>query len=299
MNVKGPAQVVAALILACCTQLTHAQACSFQEAELKTTPDAIKALMCLQQRLEAAEKRVADSAGKVGPQGPQGLTGPQGPIGPAGPSMTRNSLGKVVISHESSSAGGGYSSWLNESGKQVAFLGSASTTNQGLLVLWDKEGSNRGIELVGDGRIMLNGKSIGDFAEVFEFSSRDGITPGSVVAVQTPQGALGPSAAAYDHRVVGVVAGAGALKSGLVMGARIDGTADLPIAISGQVYVRASLEGGAIGPGDLLVASTTPGVAMKSTNTDRSTGAVIGKALEALELKDQTEGLVRILVMLR
>jgi hypothetical protein len=65
----------------------------------------------------------------------------------------------------------------------------------------------------------------------------------------------------------------------------------------GQVYVRANSENGPIQPGDLLVASSTPGVAMRSSDDARALGAVIGKAME--RLKGKNEGLVRMLVMPR
>jgi len=62
------------------------------------------------------------------------------------------------------------------------------------------------------------------------------------------------------------------------------------------VEVKASAENGAINPGDLLTTSNTPGYAMKSTDTARDRGAVIGKALEPLRAG---KGKIAILVMLK
>jgi len=69
--------------------------------------------------------------------------------------------------------------------------------------------------------------------------------------------------------------------------------------VSGQVYVRICLEGGPIEPGDLLVASSEPGIAMRAADPDRSVGAVVGKALEAFGPGQTGEGLVRMMVTLR
>jgi hypothetical protein len=98
---------------------------------------------------------------------------------------------------------------------------------------------------------------------------------------------------------VGVISGAGGLRSGAVVGGREDGSNDLPLAVSGQVYVRVCLEGGSIEPGDLLVASSAPGVSMRAADPDQAAGAVVGKALEAFGPGQGKEGLVRMMVMLR
>jgi hypothetical protein len=86
----------------------------------------------------------------------------------------------------------------------------------------------------------------------------------------------------------------------MVLGGRADGTSDLPVALSGTVYVQVSGEGGPVGLGDLLVTSSRPGVAMRAASSERALGAVLGKALEpwAPGKADQV-GLVRMLVMAR
>jgi hypothetical protein len=68
------------------------------------------------------------------------------------------------------------------------------------------------------------------------------------------------------------------------------------LALVGQVPVKATTENGAIGVGDLLVASSTPGHAMRCVEPARCAGAVVGKALESLEVGS---GLVKILVTLQ
>ena len=56
-----------------------------------------------------------------------------------------------------------------------------------------------------------------------------------------------------------------------------------PVALSGRVYVYCDASGAAIEPGDLLTTSDTPGHAMKAADHARAQGAVIGKAMTALE----------------
>lgn len=67
------------------------------------------------------------------------------------------------------------------------------------------------------------------------------------------------------------------------------------LALAGRVPVKVSAENGAVHPGDLLVASSTPGHAMRAP-ANPAIGTVIGKALESL---DNGTGTVQMLVMLR
>ena len=54
------------------------------------------------------------------------------------------------------------------------------------------------------------------------------------------------------------------------------------LAVTGRVPCKVTVENGPIKIGDLLVASSTPGVTMKG-NPEESMGAVVGKAMEPLE----------------
>ncbi|MBU1749618.1 MAG: hypothetical protein KKA73_18190, partial [Chloroflexi bacterium] len=69
----------------------------------------------------------------------------------------------------------------------------------------------------------------------------------------------------------------------------------VPLAVAGIVPVKASAENGPIQPGDLLVASATPGHAMKAS-PNPPVGTVIGKALAGL---DAGSGLILMLAMLQ
>lgn len=129
-----------------------------------------------------------------------------------------------------------------------------------------------------------------DFAEML--LAVEGLEPGDVLVIG-PDGKLVRSTEPYQPTVVGVYS----TQPGFVGGSEQDGdtTGKVPLAIVGIVPVKASAENGPIRPGDLLVASSTPGHAMKA-GPNPPAGTVIGKALEGLE---EGTGVIRMLVMLR
>jgi hypothetical protein len=71
---------------------------------------------------------------------------------------------------------------------------------------------------------------------------------------------------------------------------------EIPLAIVGIVPCKVSAENGPVQRGDLLVTSSTPGYAMKGTDRSRMLGAIVGKAVEAL---DQGTGIIQVLVSLQ
>jgi len=145
-----------------------------------------------------------------------------------------------------------------------------------------------------------------DFAEYFEVSEATSsgedatpkVEPGMVVSLDPASpGKLTLSAQAYDRRVAGVVSGAGGVKPGMVMsqkGTLADGK--FPVALTGRVYCWADASQGAIEPGDLLTTSSTPGHAMKASDTAKAQGAIIGKAMTGLK---EGKGLILALVTLQ
>lgn len=181
-------------------------------------------------------------------------------------------------------------------------------TQGGSIKLYDDSG-NKTIELDGDygtsneGRIITQVIEItggSDLSEQFDIlgASVEDIQPGSVVSIDPDSpGGLRLSASAYDRRVAGVVSGAEGVRPGLLMGQR--GTAadgQHPVALTGRVYCRVDASFGAIEPGDLLTTSPTRGCAMKVTEHDRAQGAILGKAMTALE---SGQGTVLVLVSLQ
>jgi hypothetical protein len=126
----------------------------------------------------------------------------------------------------------------------------------------------------------------------------ESLQPGMVVSIdaQNP-GKLVVSNQAYDHKVAGIISGAGGIATGMLMGQQgspADGST--PVALAGRVYCWADATHGAIEPGDMLTTSDTPGHAMKVTDHAQAQGATIGKSMTGLA---HGKGLVLVLVTLQ
>jgi hypothetical protein len=114
-----------------------------------------------------------------------------------------------------------------------------------------------------------------DFAEMLP--AVEGLEPGDVLIIGA-DGKLTRSTEPYQASVVGVYS----TQPGFVGGHPVNGPTPgtVPLAVVGIVPVKISAENGAIVPGDLLVASSMPGHAMKA-GAHSPQGTVIGKALES------------------
>jgi hypothetical protein len=139
-----------------------------------------------------------------------------------------------------------------------------------------------------------------DVAERFtvETSANDALTmkPGVIVSIDAQHpGSLVMSDRAFDHRVAGVVSGAGGIVPGVVMAGGTASTS-YPIALSGRVYCWADASHSPISPGDFLTTSSVPGHAMKANSYSEAQGSIIGKAMTGLA---DGRGLVLILVTLQ
>jgi hypothetical protein len=136
-----------------------------------------------------------------------------------------------------------------------------------------------------------------DLAEPFDMTGPEEMEPGSVVIIDEENpGKLKLSTEDHDTRVAGIISGAGGVKPGLRLHQEGVMEGDHHVALSGRVYVRADASGGSIRPGDLLTTSNNPGHAMKVTDSSKSQGAILGKAMSKL---DQETGLVLVLVTLQ
>ncbi len=115
-----------------------------------------------------------------------------------------------------------------------------------------------------------------------------GLEAGDVVALDTSSGGrLVAATTPYQSNLLGIVSDdPGVLLGG--SGEELSAAEGVPLALSGKVPVRVTLEGGTIGPGDYLTSSSTPGFAMKATEP----GATIGIAIEAFDGSDGEEGKV-------
>ncbi len=135
-----------------------------------------------------------------------------------------------------------------------------------------------------------------DIAEPFTVSPGTAIPPGSVVSMDAMHpGRVVISGHPYDPKVVGVVAGANGLQSGIVLRPREESISSNQVAVAmlGRVWCLCDATTHAIAPGDRLTTSTTAGHARKVTDNSRAQGAVIGKAMTSL---DSGTGLVLVLI---
>jgi hypothetical protein len=145
-----------------------------------------------------------------------------------------------------------------------------------------------GGDVSADGAFLPGGA---DFAELLPAFSND-LEPGDVLAISA-DGRLMRSQQAYQASVVGVYS----TKPGVLGGSTMEGPADgvVPLAVVGVVPVKACAESGPVRPGDMLVASSIPGHAMRAGERP-AVGRVIGKALTGLE---DGEGVITMLVILQ
>jgi len=142
------------------------------------------------------------------------------------------------------------------------------------------------------GDIILRGA---DCAEEFEADDDCSLTPGTVVCIGR-DGRLRMSTKAYDRQVAGVVAGAGDLQPGIVLGRHPINLARVPVALLGRVSCKDDANTEPIDAGDLVTTAARPGHAMRASDAERSFGAVIGKALDQLS---HGRGMIRVLIALQ
>lgn len=192
----------------------------------------------------------------------------------------------------------------NASTDVTLLVSNTSTVDNGDLIRADSwvGGWHPVFKVSGEGRVTCNVLEIqggSDLSEQFDISASKGVPdPGTVVCIDADNpGQLAVCGKAHDRTVAGIISGAGGVKPGMLMGQRgsvADG--EYPVALTGRVYVRADTSSGPIVPGDLLTTSPTPGHAMKVTDYQKAQGAIIGKAMTALE---SGQGLVLVLVSLQ
>jgi len=138
----------------------------------------------------------------------------------------------------------------------------------------------------------------GDYAESVDVAGdRKNYEPGDVLVIGAESGSdVFKSAEPYSTPVAGIYS----TKPGTVGRRQTTdaktSTTEVPMAMVGIVPAKVSAENGPIKRGDLLVTSSTPGYAMKGTDRSRMLGAVVGKALGAL---DSGTGVIEVLVTLQ
>jgi hypothetical protein len=136
----------------------------------------------------------------------------------------------------------------------------------------------------------------GDYAESVDvIGDRTHYEPGDILVIDpTEPGKFLKSNQAYSTMVAGIYS----TKPGTVGRRQTTPKSpdEVPMAMMGIVPAKVSAENGPIKTGDLLVASSTLGYAMKGTDRTRLTGAVVGKALGSL---NSGAGVIEVLVALQ
>jgi hypothetical protein len=179
----------------------------------------------------------------------------------------------------------------------------------GDILLFAKDGdrskdADATIHLDGDtGFIRCNGKmeakdlccTGADYAEEFGVSATGVVEPGTVMVIDEA-GGLRPATEAYDKKVAGIVSGAGDLNPGVILDRQPGKDDRVPVALMGKVYCKVDAQYAPVEVGDLLTTSATPGYAMKATEPTQAYGAILGKALRAI---DAERGLIPVLVTLQ
>lgn len=135
-----------------------------------------------------------------------------------------------------------------------------------------------------------------DFAEAVRSNPRSNYEPGDVLAIDPKADrqialARGP----YSTLIAGIYS----TKPGVLGSSHAPDSAhgqEVPMAVIGIVPCKVTTENGPIARGDLLVASSKPGYAMRGSDRERLSGAVVGKALEGLA---HGTGMIEVLVTLR
>jgi len=202
----------------------------------------------------------------------------------------RNNFGATVVAIEADSFGDGIvtvqdgrqnpraTMWVNNDGV-------------GEVTVWDR-GTNPRYSMAGDKGFVAWG---GDISE--NFTSLEQVDEGSLMVLDPAHPEqLKLSNRPYDRLVAGVVAGANDYEPGMTLGVVAGRENQIPVTLTGTTYCWASNVNGAIRIGDLLTTSSIPGHAMKVMDYAAAQGAIIGKAMEAME---GDRGLVKIIVSLQ
>jgi hypothetical protein len=153
-------------------------------------------------------------------------------------------------------------------------------------------------EVRADGAVYAASFNTGSADVAERINTSEWVEAGDVVEIDPDHtGFFRKSADPYSRRVAGIIS----TSPGVILGNSTDSeTGDWDdnrpvLAITGRVPVKVTTENGPIQVGDLLVASSAPGVAMRG-DPAAAVGCVVGKAMEPFA---EGEGVVVAQVMLR
>jgi len=183
----------------------------------------------------------------------------------------------------------------------TALVAELEGANPGDLAVFKANGANVA-RIDYTGKAFFNNSTQVGGADVAEYFAVEGnrmsYEPGDVLVIsQTSDRTVEKSSTPYSSLVSGVFA----TKAGLLLteeNAERDNLGNLvPMGVIGVIPVKVSLEGGVIRRGDMLVTSSTPGVAMKGDPDKIKTGQVLGKALQ--DFDSSVIGKIKVLVSVK
>lgn len=167
------------------------------------------------------------------------------------------------------------------------------TGNLGGKILLKNEADETSITIDGaSGDITL---ANGDLAEEFDLAAGETSLPGALMVLDDDAN-LRPCSQAYDPRVAGIAAGAGAARPAILLGRKGGEPGRIALALAGKVYCRVDADLAPVAVGDLLTTSPTSGHAMRASAPDVAHGTIIGKALAPLKAG---RSLIPVLVTMR
>jgi len=178
----------------------------------------------------------------------------------------------------------------------------AVTNNAANLLVGQNASSANVFRVDATGKGFFDGTAVtggADFAEsVAVLQTKNDYEPGDVIAIDTTGNRrFAKSTAPYSTFVAGIYS----TRPGLLATKHVTddpriASEEIPLAVVGIVPCKVTNENGEINAGDLLVSSSTAGYAMKGTDRTKMTGAVVGKALQAMHGKT---GVIEVLVSLQ
>jgi hypothetical protein len=136
-----------------------------------------------------------------------------------------------------------------------------------------------------EGNVTVTGDLVlagADVAEHFDVAPDEDELAAGTVAVLDDDGRIGAARQSYDHRVVGIVSGAGDRVPALVLDRHNHGGDRRPIAVAGKAWCLADATTTPIKVGDLLTTAGLAGHAMRAEDRVQAIGATIGKAITGL-----------------
>ncbi|PIE89356.1 MAG: hypothetical protein CR997_11550 [Acidobacteria bacterium] len=204
----------------------------------------------------------------------------------------------TLVAEATNTTNGIAAHFFNNSGDSTMVLENDSTAASSHLIKGFRNG-NAKFRVTGAGEVYAEGSfhsGGADLAETFEvIEDQQNYEPGDIMVISIEEEMkLDHSQKAYSTLIAGVYAS----KPGVILGPDLEGSERIPLGVIGVIPTKVNLEGGPIQPGDLLVSSSQPGVAMKADPARLIPGCLIGKALQFFDGEEDV-ALIEVLVNIK